>query len=335
MSTGPAVEPPRTQSQRRQIAALLILALLLAITLAGGIAYQHGVLTTRSHVYFLADDATGLSPGTPVRMSGFRIGKVAAMQLQPDLSVKVVLAIESEPFSHLKTDARAEVVREQLRPAAIDLRPGNAEQPLSEDDPRVAFRKRGTLTEIAEDLRARLAPILDDVKQLTGTARARKDDVDAILQNLHALSRDMAGTAQHMNALTQELRGRVERIGAQGEGVMSEANRSLVRIGNLIGQADRSLEAVNGRLPGMLNKADSALTSLDAVLRDTRAISSAAAQGVPGLMRSAGPLIDDSRDTLQGMRESWPLRSMLPAPPPAALPIDSHDAAALHTSTPR
>src|SRR5262245_46411030 len=253
-SLPPTVEPPRVQFQRRQIVALLSLGLLLAITLAGAIAWQHGVLTTRSQVYFLADDATGLSPGTPVRMSGFRIGKIATMQLQPDLSVKVVLAIESEPFSHLKADARAEIVREQLRPAAIDLRPGSAAQPLNEDDPRVAVRKRGTLTEIAEDLRARLAPILDDVKQLTATARARKGDIDAILENMHALSRDMAGTAKQMNALTQDLRGRVDRIGAQGEGVMTEANRSIVRVGNLIGQADKSLQTVNSQLPGMLNK---------------------------------------------------------------------------------
>ena len=85
----------------------------------------------------------------------------------------------------------------------------------------------------------------------------------------------------------------------------------------------------------LLDKADGALTHLDAVLRDARTISSAAAKGLPDLMKSATPLVDDSRETMQGLRESWPLRTMLPAPPPAALPIDSHDPAALHTSAPR
>ena len=121
----PPVEHPGLLWQRRQIVALIVLSVLLALALAGGIAYQHGVFTSRAQVYFLADDATGLSPGTPVRMSGFRIGKISAMHLQPDLSVKVELTIETEPYSHLKSDARADVVREQLRPAAIDLRPGS------------------------------------------------------------------------------------------------------------------------------------------------------------------------------------------------------------------
>jgi phospholipid/cholesterol/gamma-HCH transport system substrate-binding protein len=334
--TDPAgAEPSKLVWQRRQIVALLVLAALLALALAGGIAYQHGAFSRMAQVYFLADDATGLSPGTPVRMSGFRIGKISAMHLQPDLSVKVVLAIEAEPYSHLKADARADVVREQLRPAAIDLRPGSAQQLLPEADPRVGFRKRGTLTEIAEDLRTRLVPILEDVKQLTGTARARRGDIDAMLENASALSRDMAGTAKEMQALAQELRSRVARLGTQGEGVLGEANRSVVRLGNLIGQADKSLGSLNDQLPGMLNKTNDLLVHLDAVLRDARTISSASAKGMPEIMRGAAPLIDDSRDTMQGLRESWPLRSMLPPPPPAALPIDSHDPAALRIATPR
>jgi phospholipid/cholesterol/gamma-HCH transport system substrate-binding protein len=335
MNTPAPNEPPKVQSQRRQIAVLLILAVLLALALAGGIAYQHGSFTSRAEVYFLADDATGLSPGTPVRMSGFRIGKISAMHLQPDLSVKVVLSIETEPYSHLKTDARADVVREQLRPAAIDLRPGTGAQPLPENNPRVGFRKRGTLTEIAEDLRTRLAPILDDVKDLTGTARARREDIDEMLANARALSRDMAGTAREMHALTQDLRSRVARLGGQGEAVLGEANRSVVRLGGLIGQAENSLQTVNGRLPRLLEQSESALGHLDAVLRDSRTISSAAAKGLPDMMRTTAPLIDDSREMMQGLREAWPLRSMLPPPPPAALPIDSHDPAALRSPVAR
>lgn len=335
MTNAPGAEPPKVQSQRRQIVALLLFALVLALALGGGIAYQHGAFSSMAQVYFLADDATGLSTGTPVRMSGFRVGKITAMHLQPDLSVKVVLTIETEPYSHLKTDARADVVREQLRPAAIDLRPGSAAQPLPEADPRVGFRKRGTLTEIAEDLRTRLAPILEDVKDLTGTARSRKADIDEMLANARTVSRDLAGTAREMHALALDLRSRVGRIGAQGEAVLGEANRSVLRLGDLIGQADKGLATVNGRLPRLLDKSEDLLGHLDAVLRDTRTISSAAAKGVPEMLRGAAPLIDDSRDMMQGLRESWPLRSMLPAPAPAALPIDSHDPAALRDPPPR
>lgn len=324
-----AEETPRTQSQRRQIVAFLLLAVLLAVALVAGVAYQQGAFSKSAEIYFIAEDVTGLAPGTTVRMSGFRIGKIASMHLQRDLTVKVTLVIEEEPFSHLRTDARANVIREQLKPAAIDLRAGVATAQLPAADPRVAFGRRGTLTEIADDLRAHLVPILNDIRQLTGVARERKGDIDALLQNAHAVSSELAGTAKQMHALSSELRQRVNALGTQSAGTMAEANKSLVKLGGLIGQAEKSLDVVNGRLPVLLGKSEDLLGHLDAVLRDTRTISSAAAVSLPPLLRGAPTLVDESRDMMQGLRQAWPLRTMLPAPPPALLPIDSHDSQVL------
>jgi ABC-type transporter Mla subunit MlaD len=220
-------------------------------------------------------------------------------------------------------------VREQLKPPAIDLRAGSAATRLPAGDPRVGFSRRGTLTEVAEDLRTRLAPILEDVKQLTGVARERRGDIDAVLRNANEVSRELAGAAREMRALTAELRQRAGRLGAQSEATMAEVNRSVVRTGGLIGQAEKSLEAINAKLPGMLLKAETTLGNLDAVLRDGRTISAAAASSVPAMLDNVSPMIDDSREMMQGVRQSWPMRSMLPAPAPALLPIESHDSAAL------
>ena len=335
-------EPPKVLWQRRQIIGLLVLAVVLAALLVGGIAYQHGAFSNHARIYFIADDVTGLSPGTTVRMSGLRAGKVMSLEMQPNLTVKVTLAVEAEPFAHLRSDARANLVREQLRPAAIDLRAGSAKEPLSVADPRVAFGRRGTLTEIAEDLRGRLAPILDDVKQLTAVTAERKGDIESVLRNAHALTLSLAGTAEQLQAVSTDLRQRVAGLGGQSETLLGEANRSLLRVGGLLGQADKGLDAINARLPGMLGKADgllgkteSLLTQLDGVLRDSRTISAAAASGLPALMRGAPPLVEESREMMQGLRQAWPLSSMLPPPAAPLLPIDSHDPAALRDPAPR
>lgn len=319
---------PKAQRLRWQIAALVLLALAMAIALAAAIAQRQGLFGSHVTLYFVAEDVTGLAPGTTVRLSGFRVGKIQTMELQDDHTVRVTLSIEEELFGRLRADARAVVVREQLKPAAIDLRPGKADKPLSREDPRLAYQRRGTLTEIADDLRQRLAPILDDVRSLTAVARERRHDMDAILQNTNTMSAALAATSQQLQGLATEIRDRARGLGAQSETAMVQANKSLVRIDGLIGQADRSLASVNDKLPGMLDKGDKALAQLDEVLRNTRTITAAAAAGLPPLLRTAPPLVEESREMLQGLRESWPLRAMLPAPPPALLPIDSHDGAA-------
>lgn len=318
---------PKASRLRWQIGSLIVLALALAGTLIFAIANKQGVFGSYVAIYFVAEDVTGLAPGTTVRLSGFRIGKIQHLELQDDHTVRVTLAVDEEIFGRLRADARAVVVREQLKPAAIDLRPGKSDKPLSREDPRLAYQRRGTLTEIADDLRQRLAPILDDVRSLTTVARERRGDMDAILQHTNTMSAALAATSQQMQGLATELRERARGLGAQSEVAMVQANKSLVRLDGLIGQADRSLDSVNAKLPAMLDKADKSLAQLDEVLRNTRTITAAAASGLPPLLRNAPPLVEESREMLQGLRESWPLRTMLPAPPPALLPIDSHDAA--------
>ncbi len=147
----PAPAPAaKAERQRPKIIGLLVLTFVLAAAMVGAIVVHQDVFGSRAKLYFIADDVTGLAPGTAVRISGFRIGKVDTLELLPDHTVRVSLSIEAEHFGRLRADARANVVREQLRPAAIDLRAGSAPTALSAADPRIAFTRRGTLNEIAD-----------------------------------------------------------------------------------------------------------------------------------------------------------------------------------------
>jgi phospholipid/cholesterol/gamma-HCH transport system substrate-binding protein len=325
-SSGP-VAVPKIKHLRWQVTALLALALALAGLLAFAIAERQGLFGTQATLYFLADDVTGLAPGTTVRMSGLRVGKLESLELQADHTVRVTMSVDEALFARLKLDARAVVVREQLKPAAIDLRPGTASAPLPRDKPQVGYQRRGTLTDIADDLRQRLAPILDDIRQVTSVARERRNEFDAIVRNAQTISQSLADTSQQLQALSRELRVRTSGLGALGEAAIGQANRSLVRLDGLLVRAGSSLSTVNNHLPALLEKTDRALVQLDTILRDTRTVTAAAADSLPPLMRSVPPLVDESREVVQGLRGSWPLRTLLPAPPPPLLPVDSFDAA--------
>ena len=345
-----ATAPLKRESIRRQVIGVLALGVVLALLLAGAIASRQGVFRPSTEVYFLADTAAGIAPGISVRLSGMRIGIVNDVVLQPDLKVKVTMKIDEERFAALRADANAEWFKEQLQAAIIELHPGTGAKPLSRDDPRVTHNRRRTLTEVANDLRTRLAPILDDVKQLSGSVAERKGDIAAVLANANTASQELVGTTQELRALAGNAKTRVAALGGQAQGAVAQVqgalgqvqtamnqvqgalgqvNQTLVRVDSLVGQAEKSLANVNERLPNLLQKTGDTLEQLNGVARDVRAVSGAASAAVPTLLRSAVPLVDDAREMVSGVKTSWPVRNMLAPPPSALLPIDSHDAAAL------
>ncbi len=329
----PTPLPAKDPSIRRQITGLLIVAGLLMVALVVAIATRHDMFSQKARLHFVTENATGLAPGTTVRMSGYHIGSVSTMTLQPDLKVRVTLSIAAEPYASLRDDASAVLVREQLRAPAIELRPGKGASALAGDDPLVAYSRGNTLTEIADDLRERIAPILADVKEITGTVRSKQGEIAAVIENAASATRQLADTTQQLRALAGEVRGQVRTVGAQTQGMLTEANQAVARTGQLVGQAQKSLDTVSTALPGLLQKSADMLDQLNGVARDAKTVSASAASSVPGLLRSVTPLVDDTRDMVSGIKQAWLVRSLLPPPPSPLLPIESLDAMILRDAS--
>ena len=87
--------------------ALLILGTI-AYLLTGGTLFE-----PKSTLYLYVPDATGLSPGLPVRVNGIGVGKVAAVGLSgsrdPNRTVKVTMTIERASLASIAVDSTAQV----------------------------------------------------------------------------------------------------------------------------------------------------------------------------------------------------------------------------------
>ena len=327
--------PDVVTRSRWLLAVVLAGGVLLAAALTAGIAWRHGSFEQTVPLYAITDNAGGIAAGTAVRLSGVRIGAVTALTLLPDLKVKVQMRVGADLMPSLRADARAQLVREQLRPAVIDIDPGAAAAPLDPQDPQLSYRSRATLTEIADELRSRLVPILDDLKQVSGTLRARQGDIAAVLEHAATASGELARAATEMQLLAAGTRNTLAGIGNQAQGLLTQGTVAVSRVSGLVEQVNTSLGAVNGDLPGLLSKADRTLDKLQGVATDLRQISSAAATTLPGVLLTAPPLVDDAQELVQGARRSWLVRGLLPPPLSAELPISSHDAAVLRNAPAR
>ena len=311
-------DAPTVVSMRRNAVIALSIALALVVVLLAAIFFQQGTFSRSRTIYFFTESASGLTPGTAVKLSGFRIGAVSALHLEPDLSVMVTLKIPLEDFERLHKDAKAELRKEDVVQAAtLEITPGRSPEALSSENPRIAFDRGRSLGQSAQDLSDRLAPILADVKALTAMLTDRDRGLGPMLEKSRAASHDLAATAVEIRALASETRARFAAIGTQAQGTLGEASAAFVRLDQMAGKATQSLDKLDEALPGMLATVNGTLDDFQAVAKDARAISAAATTSVPDTLRDLQPAVEDAREIIRGVKQSWPVRTMLPARPEA------------------
>jgi phospholipid/cholesterol/gamma-HCH transport system substrate-binding protein len=307
-------DPANGAAMRRHAILALSIALALVLVLLAAILFRQGAFSRSANLYFIAESASGLTPGTAVKLSGFRIGAVSALELQSNLNVLVTLRIPLNDFQRLRKDAKAELRKEEVvQTAVLEINPGKSAEPLSSDDPRIAFDRGRSFGQTAQDLTDRLAPILDDVKALTAMLSDRERGLGPMLEKSRAASHDLAATAAEIRALVSETRARFAAVGAQAQGTLGDASAAFSRLDHMAGKAEQSLEKIDNELPGLLVKINGTLDDAQAVVKDARIASTAAAESVPRALRDIQPAAEDAREIIRGVKQSWPVRNMLPA----------------------
>ena len=94
------------------LAGLLILGTL-AVLLTGGT-----LLEPKTQIYLYLPDATGVAPGSPVRVDGIGVGKVSLVELsgsnEPDRVVKVTMTIGRVRLASITSDSTAETTSDTM-----------------------------------------------------------------------------------------------------------------------------------------------------------------------------------------------------------------------------
>jgi phospholipid/cholesterol/gamma-HCH transport system substrate-binding protein len=97
-----------------------------------GIAFQSGTVTTPAGYQISAefDDASGLGPGSEVRMSGVKIGTVQRLELNPE-SYFAVVTLNISDSVQLPRDTSARIIADGLLGSNfIALEPGGDEETI-------------------------------------------------------------------------------------------------------------------------------------------------------------------------------------------------------------
>jgi len=292
-----------TQDLRRGTRRFLIAGLLIAAGLLATILVRQGIFRQTTSLGFVANSAQDISKGQSVKIAGFRVGSVEEITLQPDGSVAVQLEIDADYMRFVTLDATVELRKEGfVGGATLEILPGTDKTRLAADQATLQFSRAEGLTAVANSLRDKLVPVLDDIKTITATLADPKSGLSASLGKV----RDTAGSLQTL------LQTGNQQLGAVGK----SAVHTLDKAQDDLGRAGQTIETINTRLPALLTKTQDILNHVENLAAEAKTT-------LPPTLKNANNTVADVNEIVSGAKNAWPIKSLLDSKEPGSPIIDS------------
>ncbi|HEY3918781.1 MAG TPA: MlaD family protein [Stellaceae bacterium] len=210
-----------------------VIALLAGLVVAV-LWFAHGQLVehvTRYETYF-ASVGSGLSQGSPVRVSGVQLGHVVSVALDRDDPTRVRVSMDIDTDAPIRSDSVASLEIQSLAgTTAVEITPGSKDAPPIAIRPGrqypVIWSRQSNLQQIVDavpDLVAKLAGLtdrlgkvvddqnrqaltdtLDNLSQLSAVAAAHREDLARLLQDSATDAHDLHQAIANLNDVTQKL----------------------------------------------------------------------------------------------------------------------------------
>lgn len=267
------------------------------------LSYKQGLMTTKDRLYFFVASAGGLTTGMPVKLNGFVVGNVDNILLLPpsaqsDQRVRIELGIFRDYMGYIPKATKARLSQELLiGQSAIELLPLRYDaRPVTSGEVLIFERSKG-LNEIAQDIQARLEPVLANTQQFTQSLNNPDAAFQQTLKASSSLLAALPKTNQDMQATLQQSRDSLRNIEQQSTQTLKTADHAL----NQIDQA----------LPSLVSKVDRVVSNTEQVTHDLKQITGPSAKVVPEILSDVQTTAADSRTIVQGAKSSWPISALV------------------------
>jgi len=220
-----------------------------------GIARAGNWLTPSVRLQFRTLDAAGLQAGMAVRISGFAVGQVRRILLQPDAQVLVELELRDPYRSMVGRRSRAELAQTGLlgdRYIAITPDPAAVGQPPIGDGETLVFTSRPDLDDLLAEVASSRIPLQRAVSSGLNLAERR------VPRSLDQLDRTLGAT-----------RRLATRLEADAQRSSSELNRTLAATRQLAERLEGRADGTAADLSALIRRLESTETQTRPLLLQT------------------------------------------------------------------
>ncbi|QEM68470.1 MCE family protein [Geobacter sp. FeAm09] len=301
-------QDPRFKHLERKIGIFIALALAgiaVAIVLFG---LQKDFFSKKYSLHFTVDRGTGFTKGMPVKLSGFRIGRVTSIALNDQAMVDIAIEIDSKYRTWIRSDSIVKQVKEGLvGDTIVEVSVGSLDKPELKNNEAISYVKTKALDELADEIADKVKPVLIEVRDIIGYVNDPNGDLKKTIRNLELLTRNLEGTRRNADRLLVSANGNMDRIAGQASSVLDTTNRKIesIDLAPTLDKVNNAIDTLDRKLPPLLDKADATLGNVAQISRDTRT-------KLPGLLSQAEDVMFSTDKLLNSLQNTWLLRDSSP-----------------------
>lgn len=299
-------EDPRFRNINRKIGIFIVLAIagtLAAVTLFG---LENDIFTKKYVLRFTVDRGTGFTKGMPVKLSGFRVGRVTAIALNDQAQVDVNIEVDHKYRKWIRKNSVVKLIKEGLvGDSIIDISVGSPDTPELSHNDAIPYVKTKALDEVAEELATSIKPVLTEIRDIVAYINHPKGELKTTIHNLEVLTRNLDGTRQQADSLLASASIAVNGISDQSSTLLTSAHTTLTKLDPTITRINSTMETVDTRLPQIMVKADSMLDKLTQVTGETHQLTTRVYPRIPGLLSQVEDLLLSTNQLMNTVDQSW------------------------------
>lgn len=289
------------------------------------VIYQLGkvkdIFAKTVHLYFIHDTAFELSVNMPVKLAGFRIGRVSSINLDETAHVRVELEIKKRYLKWIRQDSTATIKKEgYIGESIIEITFGSLDRPGLKDGDQITFAKTKGLEDIAKEIVEELKPVAIDVKNFVEYIVNPQGDVTRILKNTANLTGELRTTNDELQKRIIEARKSLKEL----EEALKNINKTSQDLPKLTKSVDNSLQEIenlsktlNQKIPVILDETQKSIEEINKIAKDI----SRQSPRIGTMIDKAENIADNVDDITEAVKRSWFIRGNLPPKtPPSLLP---------------
>lgn len=293
-------QDPRFRNLERKIGLFVLLGMAGVALVLVLVGVHKDFFTATYPLVFTVDRGTGFTKGMPVKLSGFRIGKITDMTLNEQAMVDITIEVARKYGTWIRSDSTVKLVKEGLvGDSIVEVAVGSLDKPELKSGESITFLKTKGLDELADEIAEKVKPVLIEVRDIIGYVNDPNGDLKKTIHNLEVLTRNLESTRASADRLLASSTGNLETISARTVSLLDSTSRKVESLDTA--RLNTSLE----KLPPLMERTDAALVQVTAVAAETKKLAERAFPQIPGVLARTEELLFSTDRLVNSLNNSW------------------------------